>query len=167
MEGLRRLAADLVRAGKLAMIAGSLVLFAASLFQPFADGAEIFGVMPGWMFLWVSLLFGIMAIFRAPLVFLTGLAYLALPLSVLVAKYRPWLAAGLVAFGLTLTIWFLASNGLYIGAARPRPGPPILNTGCLCLLFADLFMLAAWISTGLGSRAGRTGTPQRNCDFAL
>jgi hypothetical protein len=66
MEGLR-----------LATIAGSLALFAASLFQRFADGAEIFGVMPGWMFLSVSLWFGIVMIFRAPLVFLSGLAYLA------------------------------------------------------------------------------------------
>jgi hypothetical protein len=117
------------------MITGALAFFAASLFLPFADGAEIFGVMAGFTVLCTS--------FYTPLSFLTGLAYVAAPLSLLVAKPSPRLAAILVALGSLLPIWVLATEGLYITASLGR----ILKTGCICLLLADVLMLAAWIVT--------------------
>jgi hypothetical protein len=154
MQRLSNLVALMLRAGFRATIAGSLAMFAASLFLPFAYGAEIFGVMSGWTVLLVS--------FRDPVPILTVLAYLASPLSLLAARHRPWLAASLVAFGSLLPIWILATEGLYINAfLRNRR---ILNSGCLCLLVADLLMLAAWIATGLvsGAKKACPGSPNES-----
>jgi hypothetical protein len=168
MEPHRRVVAYLFRAGNKAMIAGSLALFAASLFLPFAYGAEMFGLVNGLGMLEVWYLFA----FRVPDIplagklwlILGGVAYLASPLSLLAARLRPWLAASLVAFGLLLPIWILASEGLFINAfLRVDPfghvGGRYLNTGCLCLLVANLLMLAAWIDR---HRTGVTGK-ERAC----
>jgi len=136
MERLRRLVA-LLRAGDKAMFAGSLALFAASLFLPLAYGGAIWGVMPGWMLLFVS--------FLSPRSLgLVGLPYLASPLSLLAAKHSSWLAASLAGYGLLLPILILATEGLYIDNHHAFPTHlRLLNTGCLCLLVADLLMFAA------------------------
>ncbi len=122
MERLRGLVESMFRARNQAMIAGSLALFAASLFPPLANGAEILGAMPGWMLLFLS--------FLAPgTLVLTALPYLASPLSLLAAKHSPGLAASPAGFGLLLPIKILATEGLYINSFLSHLG--ILNTGGL------------------------------------
>jgi hypothetical protein len=154
MQRLGRLAAQLLRSGPKALITGSLSLFAASLFLPFAYGAELFGVMPGLTVICVSIF--------APVPLLTGFAYLAVPLSLLAARYRPWLAACLVALGSILPVWVLATEGLYINAFLRNQR--IMNTGCLCLLSADVLMLSAWIVISLlsGPKKGEVGFPHES-----
>jgi hypothetical protein len=152
-ERRSHLVADLFRGCIRAMIAGSLAFFAVSLFLPFAYGAEIAGVMAGLAFLQVSFLFG----WSSPLSLFMGVAYLAPLISLLAARLSPRLAASLVAFGLLLPIWTLAAEGLYINAFLSNRR--ILNTGCVCLLVADLLMLAAWIATGLVAGAKPKACP--------
>jgi hypothetical protein len=76
----------------------------------------------------------------------------------LAAKHRPWLAASLAGFGLLLPIRILATEGLYINAFLSHRR--ILNTGCLCLLVADLLMLAAWIDRHLAGVTRKEGVPR-------
>jgi hypothetical protein len=155
MQRLRRL--EQLRARPKALIIGALALFAASLFLPFADGDE-FGVSPGLAILLFSILGSIFALVSL----LMGLAYLAVPLSLLAARHRTRLAACLVALGLIFPIWFLATRGLYIDASLPNQR--ILNTGCLCLLSADVLMLTAWIVISLvsGAEKGDAGLPNES-----
>ncbi|MEK7684296.1 MAG: hypothetical protein AAB466_02610 [Verrucomicrobiota bacterium] len=132
----------------MAMVAASLSLFVASLFLPVAYGAEIFGIMRGWVVFLLAVLspFSFSHSPLAILWILWALSYLSTPVSLLTAKRSYWLAAGQAAFGLVFPAWLLVSNGLYIEGHHRKD--ELLNSGGLCALAAAALMLGAWAWAG-------------------
>ena len=146
---------------KILGFAASLVLFVASLVLPMAYGAEIFGLMRGWMWIVFAIVSGVagsatLASWFAPVLFVIGISYIATPVSILAASWNYWLAARVAAFGLLGPVYSLATEGFYIDMFLSNR--QALNSGNICSFGGAALMLGTWIFAGVTETPRRRGS---------
>lgn len=120
----------------------SFAFLGASLFLPVANAGDLHDFIPGILLLFYGLV-GLFSLELFAVGLLWGAAYLCVPLSCLAAIWSRKLATIVAAFSISLPVYLLVTEGLFI--TKPHTHEKLLAGGTLCLFAASALMLGAWL----------------------